>query len=250
MNSGLHKGWYTWLPSGEVGCLLRRGRGPIAKRLETAFAAGDLRATPGDGARAARDGAGVYVAFDGDLRSIDDEIVGTVSRELNTTAGEALHREWRIGAHLTGEGRGRRALISTVSLYEDLGIETIYVEASEVGRYAWAAAGFDFLDPKGRAEVLDSIRPMALQLGHRLVDSDLLHSWSVVLLDEPVLGRDARAAQDPAMHQYSELTVGDDEYISLGKALLLSGDCAPWTGVLRLGSGEPGRDRFSDYSLD
>jgi hypothetical protein len=190
----------------------------------------------------------VQVVFDGELvQRSDQRTVGFVNRVLDTHLGEARHIDWRLDRDLQGQGRARQALAATIQLYRRLGIHTIYVDCSEVGRYVWAAAGFDFLEPWMRVEVLDSVRPMARRLGYELDDDSLPNAWSLAMLDDEITGQDALDAEDSAMVPLSELNIARDQPIRLGKALMLSGDCVPWAGVLRLQDEDPGFVRLASY---
>ena len=182
MTDDLLKAWSAWLPTARER-KLRANAGPIVPVLETAFASPDLRAVPDEGSVAVRNGQGVRIRFEGSLvRRSDDVEVGIVHREFDTRFGEARHDEWRIAAELQGQGRARFALKSTIALYRQIGVNTVYVNASEVGRYVWASSGFDFLEPSMRDRVLESVRPMARNLGFELRDDTLPHAWSLAIL--------------------------------------------------------------------
>jgi hypothetical protein len=71
------------------------------------------------------------------------------------------------------------------------------------------------------------------------------------MLGPEIRGSAAKDAEDASMEPESELNVGPDQRLKLGKALMLSGDCAPWSGALRLDDAQdPTYVRFETYSRD
>jgi len=227
--------WTEWL-GGQQARPLRPGAGPIVEQLGRAFGADDLVAVPDEGAAwAAHHAGGVQVHFEGWLNDAKaHEPVGVIERVVDTGTGVAAHREWRLDATHQAGKRGRQMLRRTVDLYRAMGVNTVYVDASEVGRYVWASAGFDFASEDTRAAVLDSVRPMARRLGHELDDATLPHAWSLAMLGPTITAAQAKKAEDEDSEMLSELNFTGDSPLKLGKALLLSGDCDPWDGVMDL----------------
>lgn len=248
--SALARQWREWVGDRQQRPLTAGG-GPIATALADALAPPDLVAVPEEGSHAvALSDTGVGVIFDGQMLSrADGSVVGVLERRIDTEHRRAKHENFRLRDDWTGDGRGRLAFVSTIALYRRLGIEVVYTDAADVGRYAWAIAGFEYLNDEHRVDVLDSVRAMAAALGFELVDRTLIHPWHLAMLDHPVTAAAARAAQTYQGPGYSDLGVfADDALLPLGKALMLSGDCVPWTGILRLDGISDGYVRYQAYS--
>lgn len=112
----------------------------------------------------------------------------SASSSVNSTPASAKRDMTNGGSHQSSKDRGARFVLeSTIALYRQIGVNTVYVNASEVGRYVWASAGFDFLEPSMRDKVLESVRPMARNLGFELRDDTLPHAWSLAILGPDVL---------------------------------------------------------------
>lgn len=249
MASSLAELWRRWLPSTGEAVALHNGVGPIVKSVERTLAPPGLKLTVNGESQAARHGRGVFAIIEGNLiKEGQGRAVGFVRRVIDTHLGEARHDEFHLVPGLQGQGLARKALATTVELYGHLGIATAFVNASEVGRYVWAAAGFDFENAQARGEVLASVRPMAQLLGYELPEHEISHAWELARLRPDIRVSDALAADNPEMTQFSELRGLDPHSaIRLGKALMLSGGCDPWVGELKLGTQNPGYIRFQSY---
>lgn len=174
--------------------------------------------------------------------------VGRIERILDTSEAVADHESLLLDASVSGKQRGKQALISAVALYKRLGISEVRLHAADVGRYAWASAGFEFASDEDRAAVLDGVEEMADRLQFRVDRSQVRHPWHLAMLGPDILVDTVRAAEND-LESLSDLRAFvPGTMLGLGKALMLSGACPPWSGVLRFASKTPGSDRFVDYS--
>ncbi len=139
-------------------------------------------------------------------------------------------------------GLGSLVLAQLADLGEALGLQSIHLEAGNVGRWAWMRCGFDFDDAVWRDNTMEVAEAFARALGRNVDLSGIEHAWDFVELPGTVTAEEIQAAGGPAIR-----SAGGP--ISLGKALVLGPVPAanPWWGRLRLDPAGEGRVRLGEY---
>lgn len=64
---------------------------------------------------------------------------GPLQRSFSTRDRTAHHVVMRLPEGWTDQGRGRSVIVKSTSLYRNLGIESVSLQAVDTGIYAWAA---------------------------------------------------------------------------------------------------------------
>jgi hypothetical protein len=224
----------------------------IAEALTRAMAPPDLGVEFGHESRLLRYGgteigADIHLSFRAEDRPTG-AVVGMAGRSFATSSKLARHDQFDLTAPWRGRNRCARSFRRTSELYEQLGIRTIELEASDIGRYLWAACGFDFAAPWVRQEVLEAVVPFAGQLGFELDPQSIEHSWELLTIPETVRASDIELVADPDYLSFSGVSFAGNEDIRLGKALLLGSDLGSWAAQLDLDGGNPGYRLMRAYT--
>ena len=116
----------------------------------------------------------------------------------------------KIPANQEGKGIGKKILHNMIDFAKREEIGEIHLSANlNVGKYAWAKLGFDFVDPDEKKEMIDNLHSYCLK-----------NKISVESIDK------LNTANDIANFQIN----GDP----VGKSFMLSDDCKPWEGRLKI----------------
>jgi GNAT superfamily N-acetyltransferase len=165
------------------------------------------------------------------------EEVGQMSRQITfpkDSAPEVYHAYFRLAPELQSQGLGKSLLAQSVELYDQIGVESVSVDAGlSVGGYAWAKYGFKPDSPAEAKRLFDQVRDRLDEASvpnrtRRLVQNLLKDNkpeaiWALSDLAQPVEHR--------------------GETTSLGKALLMG---TGWYGQLEL-QNPAARSRFDSY---
>lgn len=76
-----------------------------------------------------------------------------ISPDEKTGKPYVYHASFNLSSDAQGGGFSARWLRQMEDRYREAGIEKILVSTEKVGGYAWAKAGFDFIEAKGRKQV-------------------------------------------------------------------------------------------------
>lgn len=163
---------------------------------------------------------------------------GTIERRIRTNR-EAVHEKFWLPQLDWGRGNARAMLSWCVPLYQELGIESISLEAFSVGRYVWGVAGFDFADEQTREAVNVGARVFANKAGIRDDLPDFQHPWDLLALDvdddgNEVLVPEDRLADALANQPEAPKRLHGGSGLAPSKALLLYGLHDAWDGVFDL----------------
>jgi hypothetical protein len=125
-------------------------------------------------------------------------------------------------------------------LCEALSCQHLDLEAADVGRYAWARLGFDFLHPEDREIAVQRALEFAETLGHGAIEiGSIKHSWELAGLPGPSVSSTelarARGEDPPPV----------ERRLSFGQALLLGPGGNEWHGRMTLASGSEGRQMLA-----
>lgn len=178
------------------------------------------------------------------LAPADADEQGWVHVELVTADGTGLIHTLDIPASIQGGGLGSLVIAQLAELGDQLGLETLELEAGKLGRWAWMRCGFDFSDDEDREQVIAAAGEFAERLGLEVELEGIEHSWDFLDLDQPVSAEAVRDAGGPIIDP------GAAE-VPLSKALLLgpNEDANTWFGRLTLDAKSDGRVRLADYVL-
>ena len=83
---------------------------------------------------------------------------------LDTETNELKISQLDLPCDQQGYGHGALLIAQLAELGEELGLETIVLEASDVGRWAWMPCGFDFADPHSPAQTVAAAADFAVRL--------------------------------------------------------------------------------------
>jgi hypothetical protein len=130
----------------------------------------------------------------------------------------ALHRQ----------GLGRRMVENLAYLGRRLSLAELRVEASKIGRWAWARWGFEWMDVCDRDRVVTAAAEFARALGRSVDLSGIEQPGDFARLTDTVLPEEIRAAGGPP--------IDGDRPVILGKALMLGPpqESNRWFGRFRL----------------
>ena len=167
---------------------------------------------------------------------------GDIDVALDTETRELRLSTLDIPPEAQTGGLGSLVIAQLADLGERLGLESIRLEAGNVGRWAWMRCGFDFDDPLSRETVIRVAADFAEALNRDVDLSRIEHAWDFVALPGTVSAEEIQAAGGVAIRS-------SGRPISLGKALILGPRSAanPWWGCLRLDPGDAGRVRLKEY---
>ena len=195
-------------------------------------------------------GASVEVRVNAGLLGEETVEAGTIRRTIRT-GGAAKHVLFGLPSRYWNRGNARRMLSHAVALYDQLGVDSIELEAFGLGKYIWAAAGFDFKDDQTREVVNTAIRLFARDLD--LFDGELPdfeHSWDVLALDLDERGNRIYVEAEKLAQVLEER--GEVRLIegfrpgpmAVSKALYLYSRYDSWDGTMDLQHGSPSRTQF------
>lgn len=114
------------------------------------------------------DGGNVHVV--GIVLDEDDEQMGEFIRDIFPETREVSHQSLFLSNQVQGRGFAKGFLTQSEAHYRAQGMKSVLVMASDaVGGYAWAKAGFDFLDGYPPTHVREAMERFVSQYGdHRL----------------------------------------------------------------------------------
>lgn len=178
----------------------------------------------------------------GDEADEQDGRFGGIELSLDTETRELRLSNIYLPPDVQSFGLGSLVIGQLALLGEELALESIHLEAGNVGRWAWMQCGFDFDDPVWLQATVAAAERFANALGREVDLSSVEHTWDFLALPGTVTGREIQAAGG------GSITPGDLP-VALGKALVLGPAPAanPWWGRLRLGPGSEGRVRLGQY---
>jgi hypothetical protein len=189
----------------------------------------------------------IFAQLDGELvppAEFASAEVGYVDVELATVDRVLVIHTLDIPPSFQLRGLGRLVVAQLAVLGDQLGLETIELEAGKVGRWAWMRCGFDFMSESDREVVIIAAKEFATRLGRAVDLSGIEHSWDFLDLDDPVRPEEIKAAGGPTINP-------PGQEVPLGKALLLGPNvnANPWFGRLTLDRKSAGRVRLENYVL-
>lgn len=200
--------------------------------------------------------AGHRLVVGGEFRD-GPKLVATWVRELRLDSGIVVHRYLEVEPPYRRFGVGPGLLKAGLALYDELGMEHVFVRASlDTGRWYWARAGFDFADEGQRAIVTDFFDDAVKTLGLNIDSSAITDPSEYALIAPEVTAsmREVAEAMYPPqgqqdMRERAEANGHEyDEQIPAAEAIML---CGPeWIGTLRLSSPKRiGFEQFIDSRL-
>lgn len=86
----------------------------------------------------------------GAIRDADNEIVGTFVRKYTRDPRGGVnvaHDAFFLNDNAQAKGIGRQLFNAQINAYEQHGVSKVSLRATEVGKYVWTKAGFDWSDP-------------------------------------------------------------------------------------------------------
>lgn len=171
-----------------------------------------------------------------------DSHCGAIDLALDTKTRELRLSSLDLPAEAQTAGLGSIVMSQLAALGEDLGLESIHLQAGNVGRWAWMRCGFDFDDPVWLEATVTAGEKFALALGREVDLSAIEHAWDFVELPGTVTAEEIQTAGGAAIRS-------SGRPISLGKALVLGPvpSANPWWGRLRLDPTSEGRVRLDEY---
>jgi hypothetical protein len=171
----------------------------------------------------------------------------SAGRTVSTEALSAHHRYLTIAEDLQGRGIGRRLIREACALYATLDIPEVRLMAVDVGRYAWAMAGFEPIEEM-RADVVENIVEAAQELGFVLEGFDLSSPlWDLDLIDEYVTAAEIVQTLGGELEIPASIAESSETPIRLSKALLLCSRSVEWVGQLGIGDSR-GYNRMLAYT--
>lgn len=198
-------------------------------------------------------GSDVEVRVSAGLLSEENPVeAGTIQRIIRT-GGKAVHEKFFLPTNYWGGGNARSMLRAAVRLYDELEIQTVSLTAVSLGKYIWAAAGFDFADDQTREAVNVGMRLFANELGIADDLPDFDRAWDVLALDYDDQGNPVYVANQRlirALEGREDVDVAGAARMGdlvPSKALLLYGRYDSWDGVLDLTTGSDSRNQLEMF---
>jgi GNAT superfamily N-acetyltransferase len=98
-----------------------------------------------------------------DFRSADGQLVGNAKRTFSEVEGdiEVRHDKMSVDAAYRRGGFSRRWLAEMEDRYRQMGVDQVTLQTTNVGGYAWAKSGFDFLDDSNARSLADQVTEYA-----------------------------------------------------------------------------------------
>lgn len=170
-----------------------------------------------------------------------------VDEDAPVEHGALLLGMLHVPAAKHGTGLGALSIVGLAVEAKKIGCPAIRVIAEQIGSYACARWGFDFLNDKERDKTIERVQAQAQQLN--------LSASVHTALETASQPRDI--AEIPGTIPWSQWTQGggppsiaglpDDAPVKIGQALLLSPHVGPWEGILWLSSDDPGYNHLKGY---
>lgn len=142
------------------------------------------------------------------------------SKRFEVTEGSARDGETQVSPDLQGKGIGTGLMINLIELGRRIGLESIDIEAEDIGRYAWLSMGFLPDETSWRFWIVPAARQkIALCLAQGEIDEETHSAVAAVLAQ-----KDRRAARDLLVFTQSVSgpgPQGTNTSVSLCKAIML-----------------------------
>jgi GNAT superfamily N-acetyltransferase len=154
---------------------------------------------------------------------------GTLSLDIDTEDGVSIE-DIHIAPQLQTFGLGRVLVSEVVAFSAELDFAQVDIRAFDVGRYAWARCGFDFVDQDERTRVVEAAQEFARRLGERFDPAAVGCSWELAELEGPEIPREV----------FSECRgdrSSEGRPLKFGQALLLGPRDNEWTGRFDVADG-------------
>ena len=225
---------------GDAGGVSLRGELAHFPELEHAIALPELQTDVLEGSYLSWNGEGIEGPVHVIWRTSDGTRVGMLSLDFFTAEGEISLEDMHLPRGYQAQGLGRAVVAELAALGDALGIEALITMAADVGRYAWARCGFDFMEDDTRHLVVRSAAEFAGALGRPFDGSSIAHSWELA----EYAGEDVPLAQ-VAQLRGEEPPPEDAPAIKFGQALLLGPRNNDWPGRLELAAGSPSRTQLA-----
>jgi len=197
----------------------------------------------------------IRVSFSASFLDTAGNEIGTIGRTIDTGRKSVSHDALLLDRSRQGEGITSRMMRRSLTLYDELGIEEININARFSGRYVWTLFGFDFASKEEAAAVYWP--SLALHQKLRSVPSfptqqRLAHAWDYpVELDFDDQGRDITVTRDALVDalgpDYIRKPSDLPDEMPMSMALLAHGYSKGWTGRLDLRTGKEARNRLLRY---
>lgn len=161
--------------------------------------------------------------------------VGTLSIDIDTAGGASIE-DIHLDRRAQGFGLGRGLVKEILFLCAGLGFEFVDIRAFDVGRYAWATCGFDFVDDD-RELVIDAAADFADRLKRPFDPDAIEHVWDIAQCPGPPVPLElVTSARGDAPTEGKPMT--------FGQALLLGPTGNEWTGRFDMRDGSPSRTQL------
>jgi hypothetical protein len=179
------------------------------------------------------------IRFGGDLKSAAGDRIGTIDRQLDFDVDVAFHNQIIIAPAFRSVALGAIILRHSLGFYEQVALSEVHLTAGlTTGPYLWAKLGFDFADPRDRAQMQNWFARVnaKLDLGLDCRQPRSAREWASLGTDPRVeCSLDAIAAafaneRDKIHERAQDNEIELDAPLTAGKAILLSGP--KWHGRL------------------
>jgi GNAT superfamily N-acetyltransferase len=102
------------------------------------------------------------VQVEGEVKNADGKTAGSYLRQFTRDGDKTSvhHSFFFVDDDEQGKGLGRQLFNSQVDAYEKQGIDKVTLNATDVGRYVWSKAGFDWTDAAQAARVREQLAEM------------------------------------------------------------------------------------------
>jgi GNAT superfamily N-acetyltransferase len=163
------------------------------------------------------------------------EDLGTFGLQVDNAGDYASLEDLHLARRVQGSGVGRFIVREVAALCGDLGLSALRTYAFEVGRYAWARCGFDFMEAEDRKRVVEAAARFSRQLGRSPDLTAVSSSWDLAAFPGSEVSADDFARAQGTITETQGLPP-----LKLGQALLLGPAGNEWAGELDLRPGSPG----------
>lgn len=184
----------------------------------------------------------------------EESVEAGIIQRVIRTGQTARHVLFSVPRLYWNRGNARAMLSHAVGLYDSLEIEQITLEADGLGKYIWAAAGFDFADEQIREATNTALRLFAQDLG--IFDGELpdfQHPWEVLALDLDENGNRQYVEADrleTVLAERGEIRLIEGfrpGRMAVSKALYLYSRYDSWEGILDLRPESSSRQQLDLY---